>query len=166
METGARQPGSIVRCGRWRNGLTVRFYVETLTPHHQPIDVGCEIETFASPPPELFASASDYLIDSTYQGQLPYDGRDHNFATWADERGSKLRRARGEYIAMLRFGSGDINIGEIATGRVKNVVDCLWPLIGGQPGAPQDWRIRTLQVEKAFPGLGVDEIRVQVSATH
>ncbi len=33
------------------------------------------------------------------------------------------------------------NIGDIATGRVKAVVDRPYPLLGGAAGGPDDWRI-------------------------
>jgi hypothetical protein len=41
-----------------------------------------------------------------------------------------------------------INRGEIATGAVKAIIDCLWPIIGGKPRAPEDWRIEELMVER------------------
>ncbi len=52
------------------------------------------------------------------------------------------------YMVRLQFGGSKINIGDIATGKVKTIIDGLYPLIGGNPGAPEDWRIHVLQVEK------------------
>ncbi len=58
----------------------------------------------------------------------------------------------------LVFGASSINLGDIATGRVKNVIDCLWPALGGAASRPADHRIRTLDVRRGandVPANGV-----------
>jgi len=39
-----------------------------------------------------------------------------------------------------------VNIGEISAGTVKSTIDCLWPIIGGKGGAPDDWRIKDMLI--------------------
>lgn len=185
-------------------GVVMRFYLPTLRPQGQPLDVdnlcdpvfsilvgrklwfrgtrpaihwwqaskneaarwGCEIE-ISDDQERLnpFQSVSRYIMNDLYEGNLPFDARNEFFAQWADQHGSKLARARGEYIVRLRFGDTYTNIGEIATGPVKATIDCLWPVLGGQPGKPQDWRIRTLQVEKFVPNLPSSSVYVEVAQT-
>ena len=50
----------------------------------------------------------------------------------------------GRYAVTLEFGTSAINLGDIATGPVKSVIDNLYPIVGGTRGAPDDWRIEPL----------------------
>lgn len=52
------------------------------------------------------------------------------------------------YMVRLQFGGEEINIGDIITGKVKEILHGLHPIIGGSPETPEDWRIHVLQVEK------------------
>lgn len=55
----------------------------------------------------------------------------------------------------------NVNIADIATGRVKNVIDCLVPVVGGKYGSPDDWRIDELLVTRRVePGRGTFLVRV------
>ena len=53
----------------------------------------------------------------------------------------------------IRFAESRINLGNIATGPTKSTIDCLYPLIGGNAGAPEDWKIDALCVSKGHPKL-------------
>ena len=62
----------------------------------------------------------------------------------------------------LLFGSRTINLGDIATGRVKNVIDCLYPALGGTAGAPDDHRIRALEVRRNCSEAPLDGVIVRL----
>ncbi len=66
----------------------------------------------------------------------------------------------GDCVLLLRFSNDKINLGNIATGKIKTTVDGLYPLLGGAPGQPEDWRIRTLAVEKGSRGLPPDSVKI------
>ena len=40
------------------------------------------------------------------------------------------------------------------------MIDCLYPILGGPPGDPEDWRIDVLQVEKDIKDLEADVVAV------
>ena|GEM_PF-6910869 len=52
-----------------------------------------------------------------------------------------------------------VNIGEIPTDTVKSTLDCLLPIIGGKEGAPEDWRIDELLVERQS---GYSSLRIKI----
>jgi hypothetical protein len=56
-------------------------------------------------------------------------------------------RPSGAIAVDLEF-AGPVNLGDIATGRLKNVIDCLYPVIGGRPGAPNDARITLIEATR------------------
>jgi hypothetical protein len=62
----------------------------------------------------------------------------------------------------LEFGGSRVNIGNVATGPVKSVIDCLQPILGGRFGNPDDHRIVLLLVSKRAPGLVDGAVRVTV----
>jgi hypothetical protein len=80
------------------------------------------------------------LLDAVSVGPLPRGARDEAFATWVEA--TMVRAADPEAVLAVDLGfSGPVNLGGIATGRLKNVIDCLYPVLGGRPGAPNDARI-------------------------
>jgi hypothetical protein len=84
------------------------------------------------------------IFDATSSLGLPRSARDVEFASWI--RQLMPRPAdEGRFGVDLRFRDR-LNIADIATGRVKNVIDCLFPIIGGQAGSPADWRVIALEV--------------------
>ena len=103
---------------------------------------GCEISVFAGWQQVALGNVP-VLLDATWTDELPRSGRDLVFAQWV---GRELRGlpSPGSRIAVRLAFSGRMNVAEIATGRVKNVVDCLWPILGGTPGAPADDRVSIL----------------------
>lgn len=64
------------------------------------------------------------------------------------------------YAVTLNFVE-TVNIGEMATGPVKAVIDCLWPLLGGRPSAPDDGCVVALTVCKQQELRGGVAVRVQ-----
>jgi hypothetical protein len=82
------------------------------------------------------------------------------FAGWVREHATHV--PPGSLAVVLEFGGSQINIGDVATGRVKNVIDCLQPLLGGTFGNPDDHRIVLLLVSKRAGDLADGAVRVTV----
>lgn len=98
-----------------------------------------------------------------YRGALPKDARDPALALWvADNLPAAGRAWAAPTLGLgLRFGSPTLNIGAInGTKGVKSVIDGLYPLLGGRAGAPDDWRIADLYVERGCPGLDPLDIEI------
>jgi hypothetical protein len=113
-----------------------------------------------SDPIELTLPVADSILNSIYTGHLPTSARHGAFAEWVKVGASSARSER--YTVLLEFGSARLNIGDVATGRVKSIVDCLYPILGGLEGAPEDWRINRLQVVKGRLAVEENSVRVTV----
>ncbi len=106
------------------------------------------------------------VCDSVYEGPLPCSATDGSVSEWL----LGLRERHGwntipkKCTVYLGFGAGNVNLGDIATGAVKAFVDCLWPLLGGVPGRPEDHRISRLVVEKSAAGLADKQVAVRLWA--
>jgi hypothetical protein len=94
------------------------------------------------------------VVDGSYGGDLPRSARDETFAGWV--RAAAIGTVRTYAAVRLTFATATVNLGETATGPVKPLLDCLWPVLGGTPAAPEDWRIRVLLLEKGASGVGVE----------
>ena len=103
---------------------------------------GCEISVFAGWQQVALGNVP-VLLDATWTDELPRSGRDLVFAQWVGRELQGLPSPGSRIAVRLAFG-GRMNVAEIATGRVKNVIDCLWPVLGGVPGAPADDRVAIL----------------------
>jgi hypothetical protein len=66
----------------------------------------------------------------------------------------------GRLTIELEF-AGPVNLGDIAAGRPKNVIDCLYPVIGGRPGAPDDSRVTAIEATRMHRE-GAAGVRVRV----
>lgn len=79
------------------------------------------------------------LLHAMYVGDLPHDRRHEGFAAWAREIANGLHGPMPDRLGIgLRFSRSDITIAETASGRVKNIIDCMYPIIGGEACAPHD----------------------------
>ncbi|HEY9720519.1 MAG TPA: hypothetical protein V6D47_00790 [Oscillatoriaceae cyanobacterium] len=122
-------------------------------------DTGVSIRLGSTAP-----SDSNAAPNHLYKGKLPRKGTDPTFIEWVERhlaRQLDLRASDSVGLA-LQFGSSRLNIGDIATGRVKNVIDCLFPVIGGTAGAPNDWKFDALYVKKEVEGLGEDGLSIAI----
>lgn len=105
------------------------------------------------------------LLDAEARGSLPVSARDVDFATWAAGAMHATRGPGAPVGIELRFGAR-LNLGDIATGRVKSVIDCLYPVIGGRLGAPDDSAVFILEARRDDPRVsGSVHVRV-VELTH
>jgi len=101
------------------------------------------------------------VIDEIYLGPLPTSARSVEFAAWATERCTMGGDVR--YAAAISFG-GRRNLGDIATGAVKPIIDCLWPLWGGSPRDPHDWRLDRLLLTQCCEDVPSEAIMISVWA--
>jgi hypothetical protein len=91
---------------------------------------------------------------------MPRSARDETLAAWVSRTMSRPARSAGGLTIVLGF-AGPVNLGDIATGRLKNVMDCLYPLIGGRQGAPNDSRITCIEATRMESGVAAG-VRVRV----
>jgi hypothetical protein len=98
-----------------------------------------------------------------YRGAIPKNARDPVLALWVADNLPEAGRAWAPATIGLglRFGSHGLNIGAVnSTKGVKSVIDGLYPLLGGKVGAPNDWKIAALYVERACPELDPLDIEI------
>jgi hypothetical protein len=114
---------------------------------------GARVTLERGPPTWPPAGVGAVVVDGSYGGDLPRSARDETFAGWVPAVAIGTVRTRA--AVRLTFSTPTVNLGEAATGPVKPLLDCLWPVLGGTPVAPEDWRVRVLLLEKGVEGEGV-----------
>ncbi len=144
-------------CGGGRPNLRSWFATRSINP-----DAGCTISFTA--PAESPHLPGRVLVSDTYQGSLPKSARDTVVAEWLQRNQSPAPpQFNSRFAVALRFGSDHVNIGDIATGKVKSLIDNLFPVVGGTAGAPEDWRINVLDVEKGAGDLADDQVQITIT---
>lgn len=124
---------------------------------------GLEV-TACTEAPNTLGTRGQSIIEGTFPGVLPRRAMDTATAEWATSLiGSYTPSGADRFDVTLEFADGATNIGDIATGKVKSLIDCLHPVIGGTARAPEDWRIDRLSVSKGVAGLD-GPVRVRVLA--
>ncbi|VVB90323.1 Uncharacterised protein [uncultured archaeon] len=107
-------------------------------------------------------SCNDVIYSKTYAGNLPKSATDAEFISWIEENYSELKHISSFYVK-IEFSSSTINLGDIATGRIKSIVDCLYPIIGGNKGSPDDWKINILEVAKGVKTIPKNSVKVSIT---
>ncbi len=116
---------------------------------HLSSSPGCKITVFSTDGPEIDVGPRMVQLDAVFEGELPDDARDLAVPSWLNTKDVKSSQASDSTFGVgVCFSGTRVNLGEIATGPVKHVLDCLYPVLGGRSGSPEDWRIELLQVEK------------------
>ena len=114
---------------------------------------GCEVQMVT----DLAVPAPGVGLHGVYRGPRPRHGRSPELAAWA----SAMPPVDGPHLVLhLAFGDGSLNIADISTGVVKATLDCLYPILGGVAGAPDDHRINELFVRRGAPDRAPDEIGI------
>lgn len=131
--------GTLGCFARRRPNMLVLHATRTLTRGQ----TGCSIALIDSPP----AMKGRVTFDDVWDGPFPTSAGDDLFATWVNER-VPARLPVGSLSVELHYFGAHVNLGEIATGPSKSVIDGLWPLFGGVPRAPHDHRVAELLVTK------------------
>lgn len=121
---------------------------------------GCDLTLSAAARPSLPTGAP--TLDEVYKSTLPRSATSPEVAIWATSIAARPGFVRPSTCAVyLGFGSPTVNLGDISTGVVKSFVDCLYPILGGRAGYPEDHRVDHLIVEKSAPGIATDSVAVQ-----
>lgn len=116
---------------------------------------GAELIVADEPLAAQVAMVAETLAIGTYSGPLPNCATHPEACAWSETLARSLEwRPREACGLELAFASPAVNIGDIATGPTKAMIDCLYPLLGGARGHPEDQRIRTLVVRR-----GVSDVR-------
>ena len=103
------------------------------------------------------------MFEGRFAGTLPSNARDATVPGWLVQRWHGPAVSSDERLAVeLRFADSRVNIGDIATGKVKALIDCLFPVIGGSAGVPHDWKIDQLIVSKT-PGTTNAGVDIRIS---
>jgi hypothetical protein len=98
-------------------------------------------------------------LDDVYSGELPESVTDKKFVSWAEQH-MRRRLVRGKVGIRLDFADDGVNLGDVATGKFKVLIDGLWPILGVARGAPagrpvaDDKRVAALIMRKEIADLG------------
>jgi hypothetical protein len=122
------------------------------------VSPGLRIDVVEDAPPLLTSMMSAPVIDAVHDGDLPRSARDLIFIDWVARH--LVARPLGPLSVALLFGDDRVNLGDVATGRVKNLIDCLQPVLGGPVGNPDDHRIVALFSSKAVADVQPGAVRV------
>lgn len=107
------------------------------------------------------------IFDEVYSGPLPSSATSPEIPQWLSSLTNKKNPNPESRLAIsISFGSSKVSLGNISTGKVKSLIDCMFPIIGGKRGAPDDWKIDLIHAEKdpmnrdpASVGISVWEYR-------
>jgi len=150
---------TIINRLRWfggsRTGLI--WYLATKRP---AADEGATIALTPDPAPQVASVVTAPSFAATWSGGPPSSARDVRFLAWVQAQGAHA--AEGQLSVALEFGGSRVNIGDVATGPVKHIIDCLQPVVGGPLGNPDDHRIVCLLVVKNAFGVGESCVRITV----
>jgi len=120
---------------------------------------GCNFRLTASKEPERNIDFKNTIFDKIYSGNLPKSATDDEFISWSKQNSTGIKYSPSIYLN-IEFGGKKINLGDIATGRIKSIIDCLYPVIGGNKGAPTDWKIDILDVQKGVTTIPEGSVRI------
>ena len=126
------------------------------------IKSGCRLKIYNSIEPDTTVNYKDKIYSKIYTGNLPKNGKETEFILWVKENYVGLRHSSSFYVK-IEFGSSKINLGDIATGRIKSIIDCFYPIIGGNMGNPDDWKINILEVKKGVKTLSEKAVKVSIA---
>ncbi len=144
---------------RWFCGSRTRL-VWFLATKRPGADLGALISITADAAPQAASVVVVPMLAATWSGSMPSSGRDVEFLAWIQAQGAPV--PDGQLAVSLEFGGSRVNIGDVATGPVKHVIDCLQPVVGGRPGSPDDHRIVRLLVVKEVLGIPEGDVRISV----
>jgi len=151
----------VINRHRWFSGRrpNINWWSASKT---QSTDSGLKLTIFARPVHEvnLGEVKQTPFFNQTYTGRLPKNATDPVLSQWLESL--LVDKPLNSCVILLRFGDKKVNLGDIATGRIKALLDGLYHLYGGTIGRPEDWRIRTLAVEKGNKELAPNSVKITV----
>jgi hypothetical protein len=114
-------------------------------------------------PKELTELLGPPFFRATYVGPLPGSATDLELPTWLESlENLPIPEATSRLALSIHFGSSSVSLGNISTGKVKSLIDCLYPIIGGGKGAPDDWKIDLIHAEKDRLNRNPDSVKITI----
>lgn len=114
--------------------------------------LGCHIRVFDCNPPLL----PDFTGPMLYQamcGALPQARCESDIMRRVKRSPEVAPVAPGKRVAVhVEFGGDTVNLGDVATGRVKSLIDCLWPVLGVLAGHPRTGASTSCSLRRAWRG--------------
>ncbi len=101
------------------------------------------------------------VFDAVYQGKFPNKATEVLMPEWIKSH-SGFKGVNKQCAIRLLFGTKTLSIATISSGKVKPIIDCLYPILGGLCGAPDDHKITELYVEKSVEELTEDQVRITI----
>lgn len=112
----------------------------------------------------IYPECRSILFSETYTGLLPTHSRDKEYVDWIKKCADRLGLSPSEIPINLGvaiyLGTDKENIGEIPTGRIKNIIDGLHPIIGSD-----DTKIDQVFVQKNVIELQQTETKIIIWMT-
>jgi len=122
---------------------------------------GCEIELIDDDM-DFTIDKNNVVFDEIYTGNLPTSGADSTFFNWVmGHENEKIIDSQNCQVTIL-FEKLNINLGDIATGPIKSIIDCLFPILGGSPSKPHDHKVSCIRVKKQVKNLILNSVRIVV----
>ena len=125
---------------------------------------GCTVRLEQGSAPEFRADGYRLVFKDIYTGPLPKGGTAPELPAWLAELPNVSSATSRGVSIRLSFAGTKVNRGNIATGAVKSTIDCLYPILGGTAGAPDDWKVNTLQCEKGTSDAPAEGVLIEVWA--
>jgi len=130
---------------------------------HQCSATGCQIQVFSNEISPIGIPKGVKVYEGHYWGPLPSNARDPCISQQIQGKLMGQKQCLADrYSVLVRFWNTKLNIGDIATGKVKTTIDSLYPAIGGDLGQPEDWKIDILQVEKCSADSLGSGVRISI----
>ena len=82
---------------------------------------GCNFRLTASKEPERNIVFKNTIFDKIYSGDLPKSATDDEFISWIKQNSTEVKHSPSFYLN-IEFGGRKINLGDIATGRIKSII--------------------------------------------
>lgn len=96
---------------------------------------------------DICIDESSIFFDEEYSGSLPNSATDYEIPMWIKSFG-KIPKVYHNCGLALIFVNINRSIASLSTGLVKHFIDCLYPILGGDPGDPDDHKISELTVKR------------------
>ncbi|MCH7698808.1 MAG: hypothetical protein IH865_07715 [Chloroflexi bacterium] len=123
---------------------------------------GCTVRLQQGDAPLFSPDGHRLVFRDVYTGPLPKSATASELPAWLAELPSVPSATSLNVGIRLSFAGTGVNLGDIATGVVKSTIDCLYPLLGGTAGAPDDWKVGTLQCEKGARDAPAEGVLIEV----
>jgi len=116
-------------------------------------ETGVYLAVLEDPPDLWVESRVEVGLDNVYHDHLPNLAAVADYTTWV-QRHMVRRLPSGPVGIEIDFADNHVNLGDVGTGRAKVLIDGMWPVLGGQRGAPDDRRVAALILRKGIADLG------------